>query len=207
MRLHITFSKTEIMRYTGHLDVHRTLYRTLIRARLPVSHSQGYARRPRLNLAVATPLGFTSDCEIADLWLDEQRPLDEIKSAIQSVSPPGLRLRTLKEVASNSPKMQKTVVSAEFVATFLDPVPDLDTRVADLLLASTLPRERRGKTYDLRPLVLDLRGMKTDEQQCIQMTLMAQEGATGRADEVVSAMGIDPVDVRFHRTQLNFQDR
>ena len=72
MRIRVTFSKTYHMRYTSHLDVHRTWERTLRRARLPLAYSQGFNPRPKINLAAALPLGFTSDCEIVEFWLDEE---------------------------------------------------------------------------------------------------------------------------------------
>ncbi len=208
MRVRMRFAKTETMRYTGHLDVYRTLHRTLIRAGLPIAHSQGYARRPKLNLAAPLPLGFTSDWEVADLWLEQPVPLEQLTTAIQAASPPGLRLLDLEEVPLHWPKLTRQVLSSEYICTLLERVPDLEQRIDTLLAADSLPRERRGKRYDLRPLVLALQRMGDDEQgrQRLRMTLQSQEGKTGRPDEVVAAMGIDPVGVRFHRSQLNFSD-
>ena len=55
MRARITFAKTEAMRYTGHLDLARALERTLRRAGLPLSYTQGFTPRARLHLACALP--------------------------------------------------------------------------------------------------------------------------------------------------------
>ncbi len=59
-RLRLTFAKTAAMRYTGHLDLHTTWERTLRRARLPLAYSQGFHPQPKIQLASALPLGFTS---------------------------------------------------------------------------------------------------------------------------------------------------
>ncbi len=40
MRYQITFSKTDAMRFTGHLDLHTTLERTMRRANLPLVYSE-----------------------------------------------------------------------------------------------------------------------------------------------------------------------
>ena len=88
MRVRITFSKTPAMRYTGHLDLHRAWERAFRRAGLPLAYSQGFHPGPRLNLACALPLGFTSECEIVDAWLDGDLALSEIETALTGALPP-----------------------------------------------------------------------------------------------------------------------
>jgi radical SAM-linked protein len=81
MRLRITFAKTEAMRFTGHLDLHRTWERCFRRARLPLAYTQGFNPHPRLNLAAALPLGFTSQGEMIDAWLEQVARRDRAGSA------------------------------------------------------------------------------------------------------------------------------
>ena len=79
------------------------------------------------------------------------------------------------------------------------------------LLAETLPRVRvrkgKKKTYDMRPLLLGAAVIPAQEGQPQQMTLhlRAEPSATGRPDEVLDALGIDPLSPHVHRTKLNFQ--
>jgi radical SAM-linked protein len=68
-RLRLVFAKDGPARFIGHLDLARTLERMLNRAQIPLAYTQGYNPRPRMQLATALPLGFTSECEIADIWL------------------------------------------------------------------------------------------------------------------------------------------
>ena len=70
-RIRISFSKTEAMRFTGHLDLILTWERTFRRADLPLSYSEGFNPRPVINLAAPLPLGFISTAEIGDFWLSE----------------------------------------------------------------------------------------------------------------------------------------
>lgn len=207
MRLRLTYAKTDAMRFTGHLDVHRTLYRTLMRAQLPLTFSEGFTRRPKLVMAGALPLGCTSDCELADLWLDESLPLEEITARIHLASAPGLRLLALEELDPTAPKAQNQVISADYLVTLFDPLPDLDQKIADLLAASTLPRTRKDKKYDLRPLVLGIEPLPADEEGCqrLKVTLTAQDAATGRPDEVVAQLGGDPLGARYHRAALHLK--
>lgn len=206
MRLRISFAKTEQMRYTGHLDLHRTWERTLRRAGLPLAYSQGFHPQPRINLAAALPLGFTSECELADIWLEELLPVEQIRSALDRAVPPGITVLKIHQVSEKAVALQTLVVAAEYSITLMDQNPHLDQDIHDLLAEPTLPRERRGKQYDLRLLVEDLQRISDDEQQRprLLVRLTSRPGATGRPEEVLSALGIDPTSALIHRRRLMF---
>lgn len=207
MRLRITFAKTEEMRYTGHLDLHRTWERIFRRAGLPLAYSQGYHPQPRINLASALPLGFTSQAEIADIWLEESLPLEQIAQALTRALPPGLQIIDIQDVPTTLPSLQTQVVAAEYIVTLLDPIDQLDNRLQEILSAASLPRERRNKIYDLRPLILELERQPNDTQgrHCLCMKLAAEDSATGRPEEVLQALDIAPESARVHRTRLFFR--
>ncbi len=202
-RVRLTYAKTEAMRYTGHLDVQRTLERMFRRAGLPLWHSQGYHPRPKMHLASALPLGCTGEHELADFWLTEPLPLDEVTQALRQAAPPGIRVLQVEAVPPHEPALPNQVVASEFVVTLLEPIPDLEARVARLLAAPHLPRERRGKPYDLRPLIEALEILPPDEEghSRLRMRLSAREGATGRPDEVLDALGIALGEARIHRVR------
>ena len=205
IRLRIAFSKTSAMRYTSHLDLFKTWERTFRRAALPLAYNQGFNPRPRMQLACALPLGFTSECELLDAWLNAEALLDEtIRADIEQAIPPGLKIHTLTQVDLQAPALQTQVRSAWYLVTLLEPAEDLDSRVADLLAAQRLPRQRRGKAYDLRPLIEYLHVLPLDEagNPVLEMQLAALESRTGRPDEVLEALGLPPLVARVHRSQL-----
>ena len=204
MRLRITFAKTESMRYTSHLDLHRTWERAIRRAGLPLAYSQGFNRHPRLQLAMALPLGFTSNCELLDAWFVTALDLPPVRAALERAAPPGLQVLAVERVDQLAPPLQTQVRSAGYIAALLDPVSDLDSRLDALLEVKKLPRERRGKAYDLRPLIEVLSMIAPDEAGNAQlyMQLAAREGQTGRPEEVLLALDIPPESARVNRTQL-----
>jgi len=206
MRLRITFAKTEAMRYTGHLDLHRTWERTLRRARLPLAYSQGFKPHPRIVLASALPLGCTSQQEVVDIWLEKQESLSEIATRLNQAAPPGLGIIEVNEVAPNLPSLPSQLEASVYLITFLDPIPDLDSRLYQTNQAPEIPRVWRKKPYDLRALILDLQRLPDDENGCQQILvkLAAREGATGRPEEVASVLGGESSKVRIHRTELIF---
>jgi radical SAM-linked protein len=204
VRLRITFSKNEAMRFTGHLDLHRTLERTFRRALLPVAYSKGFNPRPRLNLASALPLGFTSQGELAEVWLEEARPLEEIKQGLDESAPPGLTFLALEEIPDGTPKLPNLLRAAIYDVE-LDRAPaDLEGRVAALLAVEALTRERKGKRYDLRPLIesLELHWEDDGERARLSMRLDARPGATGRPDEVLAALELPIDESHIRRRQL-----
>lgn len=229
MRLRITFTKSGALRYTGHLDLQTTWERTIRRAGLPLAYTQGFHPGPRVQIASALPLGFIGRAEIVDIWLQENAgtALDEGHShsyleLLQPAAPPGLTIVSVESVDESGPALQTQVSSAEYQVTLLDPVDgkELARRLAETLKADSLIRQRRGKTYDLRPLIEDLsiislsprpadsadtdgRAAQAGEQDLrIFMRLAARDGATARPEEVLDVLGIAFESTRIERTRL-----
>ncbi len=209
MRIRVKFAKTEPMRFTSHLDLYRGWERMLRRADLPLIFSQGYNPRPRIQLAAPLPLGITSSCEIIDIRLSYgSHDPGPVKSRLIQVQPPGIEVQEVIFVDPDSPPLQKMVHAAEYSVTLLDPTPNLDCKIATLLNSESILRQRRGKSYDLRPLTIDLSlvpGRDNSPNQLL-MQLSAQEGGTGRPEEVLLALDIPPENTRIERTRLIYQD-
>ncbi len=129
-RLRFTFRKFGPTRYIGHLDLARTLERALNRANMPVTYSQGFNRRPRLAMATALPLGYTSDCELADIWLDERVEPEAAQQQMMSRMAPGLEIVRVEEVPTDAPSLQSLTTESTYTATLLDPVTDLGRAAA-----------------------------------------------------------------------------
>ena len=73
--------------------------------------------------------------------------------------------------------------------------------------AASLPRERRGKHYDLRPLLDRLAlnpapAIGNDISYKIYMRLACREASTGRPDEVLAELGIPLEAARIERIGL-----
>jgi hypothetical protein len=231
-RLRVTFSKTGPLRYVGHLDLQTIWERTARRAGLPLAYTHGFHPGPRIQIAAALPLGFSGRAEIVDLWLEAsesdnvtspqgnpERPesddsrhrspipgTDDLRETLQSAAPPGLGILSLEVVDERGPALQTRIRAAEYEAILLE-APDkaaLTGSVAGLLRAGTLPRERRGKPYDLRPLIesLELRPADGSGPCRLAMRLSTREGATGRPEEVLDALGLAPDSARVERIRL-----
>jgi radical SAM-linked protein len=208
MRIRITFSKHGALRYTGHLDLHNLLERAARRAALPLAYSQGFHPSPKIQLASALPLGFSSRAELMDIWLTTDREVSGLRTDLQTALPRDIQILKIEQVDERVPPLQTQVIAAEYEALVPDEfASDLTSNLSALLEAASLPRERRGKPYDLRPLIESLEAAPADGsgKRRLFMRLTAREGATGRPEEVLSALGIPAEYVRVERTSLIFQ--
>jgi radical SAM-linked protein len=208
MRIRITFAKQGALRYTGQLDLHKLWERAARRAELPLAYSQGFHPQPKINIAAALPLGFSSRCEVMDMKLENEIPLDGLREKLQGTLPTGIQVLNVESADERAPVLQTQLVAAEYEVTLTASVDgsELKRKVDSVLESESIIRERRGKKYNLRPLIEDLtpalsplgRGEK------MLMRLAAREGATGRPEEVLDELGIAFEETRIERTRLIF---
>ena len=213
-RIRIKFAKQGALRYVSHLDLHHIWQRSIRRVGLPLVYSQGFHPQPKIQLASALALGFSSQAEVLDIWIDKDAVWDQ--NSLQAAVPEGVTILDMQEVELHSPALQTQVESAEYEVTLFDEISDslLDEKLATLTDAESILRPKRVKrkkqkrftsvppTYDMRPLILEL---KRITPQQIFMRLTTQEGATGRPDEILKELGIPIEAARVERKALNLK--
>jgi radical SAM-linked protein len=208
-RIRILFSKKEPIQFTGALDMQKIWERTFRRAKAPLAYSQGFHPQPKLNMACPLPLGFTSDYEILDAWLDtENADLSAIASTLQQAAPAGIGIKSIFIVELSSPSVQAISLAADYQVTSLDEQIVIEPSLIEekILHPTSIPRDRRGKSYDLKPLIqsIDLHPQSDGKGYQLDIRLSASEGATGRPEEVILALGLNPFDFLYHRVMLHF---
>jgi radical SAM-linked protein len=204
-RFRVLYKKLEPVKYTSTLDLHKLWERLLRRARIPLAYSQGFNKQPKITQANPLPLGFTSEGEMIDIWLEEDLPPDTTLGRIRAFSPPGIEAAHVTPIDLKERSLPAQVVASEYIGFWLEEMNtgSLEQRVKELLEKSSVPMERRGKQYDLRPLIEDLSVSRVQRHPlALVMRLASRHGATGRPDEVVSALELDPYDFKFHRLRL-----
>ena len=198
----ILFAKTEAMRYTGHLDLQRAWERLLRRASVPIAYSAGFHPHPRIQIGAALPLGALGEYELVDIETSQACDPEETAGRLNLSAPPGMRIVRVEALAEGSPGLEKLILAGDYSAVPIeDSWPeDLAQRIGQAMGSATLPRARRGKTYDLRPRILSL----ALEGITLRMRLSLTADATGRPDEVLGAMGLEslPVDVKREKLVL-----
>ena len=202
-RVRIHYFKGEALQYIGNLDLHKVWERTFRRARVPLAYSQGFHPQPRMHQACPLPLGFTSQVELLDFWCESDESLNELQAKLEISVQPGIEIQTLSNIPLRSPALQTIVESAVYKVTLPEDcdLAPIQEKVDQLNNVESCLRDRRGKQYDLRPLIKELTFTPT-LPATIHMRLMAMPGATGRPEEVLEELGISPFVVDVVRTEL-----
>jgi radical SAM-linked protein len=205
-RLYITFGKFDALVYTSNLDIAKLWERVLRRANLPILYSAGFNPRPRIALATALPLGFSSECEILDVSLRDSFPLDGLIEHLTNASPPGLRIYKIAEVPVRSPALPTLVRSSEYRIRLDD---NIDTnmvqeRIKTLIESPSFDqrRERKGKVVNVnvRPLIHTIH-MENDKELIVHLVVGAEGNM--RPDELMEAMGLQDSYLSIHRLRLH----
>lgn len=201
IKVRITYTKMGWLKYTANLDMQKMWERAIRRARLPLAYSQGYHPKPRMNLAAPLPLGFTSSAEMIDIWFTEEISTEEIQNKLEGMFPAGIEIKEIKQISLSGASLQSSVSAGEFIIELREDLPaeELENKVSTLMQNESIIRVRRKKEYDLRPLIEELR-LIDSKHLFTRLTMLPK--ATGRPEEVLLAMDIDPNDTRIERTKL-----
>lgn len=167
-------------------------------AGLPVAIGADARARPRISFGAPLPVGMAANGELIDVVLTERWPAWRVREALTPMVPVGWRLVGLVDVWLAGPALGGRVAAADhrivLGATGAVDAPRLVSGAAMLLAAGRVPRERRkGEgtvTYDLRPLVMDVRLVADGPPPVlVTRTRIHPELGTGRPEEVVAALG------------------
>jgi len=143
---------------------------------------------------------------LVDIWLEQEEDLKTIIKDLQAAAPPGLVLTAIRSIDQPQPALQTQVQSAEYEILFLDEIDpgEVKNQLTVMLASESIPRQRRGKDYDLRPLLesLELNISSIDDLHSLAMRLSASPAATGRPEEVLAELGFSPENTRITRTRL-----
>lgn len=202
-RWRLFFARDDAARDVAHRDSVRLWERALGDAGVPIALGGGNPPRPRLTFASPLPPGMGGEREVVDLLLAERLTLPELRARLELGLPEGHRLVDLHDVWLGEPGVATQLVAADYrTAVHGASRPELARGCALLIAAGSIDRTRlrgegRSVVYDLRPLLLRLGvgapacpGAETEDPVVVRMRLgLAQEGAIGRPEEVVLALG------------------
>ena len=206
-RLRVLFRKGEEARFLSHLDLMATLEYALRRAGLPVVLSEGFNPRPRLSLAAPLALGYTGEEEILEIALRDPLDLDEVQQRLGAVLPPGIAIRSVREIMGREKPAASRLASATYQVDLRQPVPDLERRIADLLRRPTLPveeqRQDRIRKRDLRPLIFEL---VPAGSSVLRLRVRLDAEGTIRPEQILDLLSIPRGGVRITRERIELRD-
>ena len=212
-RIRITYARGDQAREMAHLEMMRALEQGMRSAGLPLAYAEGRRQTPQISIALPLAVGATSDCELADVYLSERVSPPELLSALRAALPAGLEALAAEEVGLTAPALQPQVRWAEYevdIERGQRSAADVRGAISELLGARSLPWEHQRtaklQRYDLRPLVVDVRLEAEGEGiYRLAMRLRVSQERSGRVDQVVAALGLEP-PLRVHRRRLYVEE-
>lgn len=116
-RFRVVFGKQGKMALVSHLDLQRLFDRSMRRSALPISFTGGFHPSPRISMANALTLGYTSSGEIVDFELYDWVNLEEFKTKLQAQLPDELPIYQVEEVDIKSLSATRLLEKAEYLIT------------------------------------------------------------------------------------------
>lgn len=149
MLLRVRLAKQHMARFFSHLDLQRTLERSLRRADLPIAYTQGFNPHPRISFGSALATGSSSEGEFIDIELAEPVAPDAFVAQANRYCPPGLRLLEARAVACKGDALFAGLDVAEYRLTLSVPpsvgAGAVEAAVAAFLSAAAVEVEKETK--------------------------------------------------------------
>ena len=188
-RLRIRFAKTGSMALLSHLDLMRMLERALRRSCLPISYTGGFHPLPRIQIALALPLGAQANSEWMDLEFTESLAPESLQLALQPLLPEGIVLLAAEEVPLRGPSLSQELAGAIWSFDLaLEPELQMDWRsvVTQLINAESLiwhdtDKKGRPRQRDCRSALLSLDLHAEGPSNQARLTLHAAVDEMGRS--------------------------
>ena len=193
-RLRIRFAKTGSMALLSHLDLVRLLERALRRSALPISFTGGFHPLPRLQIALALPLGAQAHGE----WMDMEfcEPLDSgtFQQTLQPLIPQEIRLLQVSEVPVSAPSLSQHICGAVWSFDLQriarpneqDVASDWSSALTALMACEQLiwhdtDKKGRPRQRDCRPALRSLQPLGEPSDDRIRLRLEAEVDPMGRS--------------------------
>ncbi len=201
-RLRVRYSKTGLARFLSHADVIRTFSRAAQMAGIPLVHSQGIRKSPKVSYGTPLPPGCASSAEYLDMEVELGREMD-IQHQFNCYLPEGIQILQYQGVQANTPALAASINRADY-ALLLGDFGIPEDWVESLMNQSETRIERTGKEQvrelDIRPFIHELRC----EDNQLRITADYLEGKSARITEILEALfephGVDYRQFPIQRT-------
>lgn len=174
IRYGVRFSRTGATRFISHLDMQRTIARSLRRAEIAVKLSEGFNPHIVLSFAQAMAVGLETKGDFFEFWaavddkgnpiIGEARkgalPLEKtITELLNSVMPNGIKILDCRELRADAPKLMAAVAAASYRIEPNENSEQFFDALGKILATKSYiaKKVKAGKTkeIDIRPLIID----------------------------------------------------
>ncbi len=118
-RIRLAFSKRGFFCFVRHVELPQLFGRVARRAGLTLELTQGLSPHPHITLGPALPVGVVALRELAELWILDPPPPQELLSRLNEASPSGLEFLAAETV--EGPSLNKVVDAGAYWFDLRDP--------------------------------------------------------------------------------------
>ncbi len=204
MKIIARFEKGDKVRFLSHLDIQRTLQRSLRRAQIPMAYSQGFNPHPLISFATALSVGVTSSCEWFDLKLEKDMPEQEFMDRMNEALPEGFRILEVKKAEDKLKTLSTMMVAAKSLVKlsfengydYEKLLKAVDELMSGEIIVMKKTKSGAEKQVDIRPLILELSAMKLNDNEAL-LTVVGVINASGSLNidvlmgEIKKKLGIE----------------
>lgn len=183
----IKFEKRDYSAYISHLDLMKTLQRSLVRAQLPVKYTEGF--NPHIYLSILVPLstGYQSEYDLCDFGLLSDELPKDLTERLNHALPQGLRVLAVGEAKLPVNQIAYCGYQIDYPSAWNDAIPCIFEKEVKILKHS-----KRGD----REVVLN------DYVRSLSFTQLEQ----GFRCECVLKAGDDPLNPSYITDVLRFHN-
>jgi len=206
-KVRIEYSKKGPIRYIGHLDLMHTFFRAFKRANLPVSYTQGFNPRVKCSFSPALPLGFESEAEYIELYLDKKIDISSSIDNLQKNLPERITIHDIKRLPlfgkSSNAKIRAVAYrinlcqfSGKSTVSPIASKEDIEGKIRNFMdRGEILLIDKRGRRINVRPLISSIE-MARDWD--IRLLLKTREGFNLNPRIIIKTLlGVEEEELAF----------
>ena len=176
MKVRIKYTKSEFVKFIGHLDVMRYFQKAVKRAKLDIAYSKGFSPHQLMSFAAPLALGVTSEGEYFDAEFNSLVSSDEFVKRFNEQMAAGMEVKDIVLLTDNAKKAMSIVAASDYIITILDTVPaDVKEQILSytphLLEKETIDilrkTKKNEKVEDIKPGILKLSVESYESAKCL----------------------------------------
>ena len=211
----LRFGKLNNLRFLSHLNLLKTMERSIRRAGLPLAFSEGFHPHPKISYGPALAVGIESTSEFLDLELTAGLEASSIMDSLNLALPRGLQIYESKRIKSTAKPLNAIINKASYQAllqTNISHVTQLRQDCELLLQATELSVSRTGKDgkklVNIRPWLHNL-AIEEKSGGLLEIYLEGEVGNRGnlRPEEIFSRISPPFTVLKIIRNGLWYEEK
>lgn len=123
MKVRIKYTKSEYLKFIGHLDVMRYFQKAVKRAGLDIAYSKGFSPHQLMSFAAPLALGVTSEGEYFDAEFNSLVSSEEFVRRLNEQMTAGMEVKDAVLLPDHAKNSMSIVAASDYMITILDTVP------------------------------------------------------------------------------------